>query len=302
VLVGLSLVALLLASALGGLGTRSAGKGIAPVRVAAGRTGIVTVAGIGAWCLTAWLLLPHFALLAVSLVPQGAWNTTLLPTAWTVGNYQTLITDPVRWRPFGTSLWMATVSAAVAAVVALAVAMAARDGRRTLSRWLEGGLALPWAIPGTVYAIALATMFSVVKPVAGRFILIGTLWLLPLAYLIRALPIIGRPVVAAIRALDPALDEAAASLGAGAWRTFATITLPLLAPVLAGAAALAFVTGLGDFMTSIILYTYDTRPVSLEILGAIRQGELGVAAAYGVVLTLLSTGAFLAAERGRRAA
>jgi ABC-type Fe3+ transport system permease subunit len=58
--------------------------------------------------------------------------------------------------------------------------------------------------------------------------------------------------------------------------------------------------GLGDFMTSIILYTYDTRPVSLEILGAIRQGELGVAAAYGVVLTVLSTGAFLAAERSRR--
>jgi iron(III) transport system permease protein len=110
---------------------------------------------------------------------------------------------------------------------------------------------------------------------------------------------VGRPVVAAIRGQDPALDEAATSLGAGAWRTFATVTLPLLGPVLAGAVALAFVTGLGDFMTSIILYTYDTRPVSLEILGAIRQGDLGVAAAYGVVLTVMSSGAFLLAERGR---
>ena len=298
-LVGLSVVALVLASRIGGVGTRGAGKGIAPAPrrtgTPASRWGIAVVA----WALTGWLLLPHLALAVVSLVPQGAWNTTLLPTAWTVGNYVTLITDPVRWRPFGTSLWMATLAAAVAAVLALAVAVAARDPRRSISRWLEGGLALPWAVPGTVYAIALATMFSVVQPAAGRFVLIGTLWLLPLAYLIRSLPVIGRPVVTAIRGLDPALDEAAASLGAGAWRSFTTITLPLLAPVLAGAAALAFVTGLGDFMTSIILYTYDTRPVSLEILGAIRQGQLGVAAAYGVVLTVLSTSAFLLAERGR---
>ena len=154
-------------------------------------------------------------------------------------------------------------------------------------------------MPGTVYAIALATMFSISDLSAGRFILIGTLWLLPLAYLVRALPIVGRAMVSAIRGLDPALDEAASSLGASPFRAFITVTLPLLGPALAGATALAFVTGLGDFMTSVILYTYDTRPVSLEILGAIRQGEIGIAAAYGVVLALISTGAFLLAERGR---
>jgi iron(III) transport system permease protein len=299
-LVGLSLVALLLASRLGGVGTRGAGKGLAPAPRRTGSRRSRIAIGAVVWGVTLWLLLPHVSLLVVSLVRQGAWITTTLPTAWTAGNYLTLITDPVRWRPFGTSLWMASTAAAAAGLLALAVGVTARDPRRPLSRWLEGGLALPWAVPGTVYAIALATMFSVLQPAAGRFVLIGTLWLLPLAYLIRSLPVIGRPVVAAIRGLDPALDEAAASLGAGSWRTFRTVTLPLLAPVLAGAVALAFVTGLGDFMTSIILYTYDTRPVSLEILGAIRQGELGVAAAYGVVLTVLSTGAFVAAERSRR--
>jgi iron(III) transport system permease protein len=298
-LVLLSLAALVLASRIGGPGTRGAGKGIAPAPRRSSRRGPRLAMGVLAWCLTAWLLLPHLALLVVSVVRKGAWTSTALPTGYTVANYLILITDPVRWRPFATSLWMAGLAAAVAAIVALAVAVAARDPRRRLSRWLEGGLALPWAVPGTVYAIALATMFSVVQPAAGRFVLIGTLWLLPLAYLIRSLPVVGRPVVAAIRSLDPSLDEAAASLGAGGWRAFATVTLPLLGPVLAGAAALAFVTGLGDFMTSIILYTYDTRPVSLEILGAIRSGDLGVAAAYGVVLTVLSTGAFLLAGRSR---
>ena len=298
-LVALSLVTLVMASRIGRVGTRGAGKGIAPAPRRTGSRGSRLAIGLAVWGIAGWLLLPHMALLVVSIVRKGAWNSTALPTAWTAGNYGTLITDPVRWRPFATSLWMAALAAGVAAMLALAVAVAARDPRRALSRWLEGGLGLPWAVPGTVYAIALATMFSISQPGTGRFVLIGTLWLLPLAYLIRSLPVIGRPVVAAIRMLDPALDEAAASLGAGRWRSFATVTLPLLGPVLAGAVALAFVTGLGDFMTSIILYTYDTRPVSLEILGAIRQGDLGVAAAYGVVLTVISSGAFLLAERGR---
>jgi iron(III) transport system permease protein len=295
VLVALALVALFLASRLGGPGVRGAGKGISP---APRRRGGGFVLATVAWLATGWLLLPHLALLLVSFVPVGAWTTSALPESYTLGNYLALVAEPARWRPFGTSLWMATVAAVMAALVALAVAAAARDPRHRTSRWLEAGLALPWAVPGTVYAIALATMFSVQQPTAGRFILIGTLWLLPLAYLVRGLPIVGRAMIAAIRGLDPSLDEAAATLGASRARVFRTITLPLLGPALAGATALAFVTGLGDFMTSVILYTYDTRPVSLEILGAVRQGEIGVAAAYGVVLAVLSTAAFLLAERG----
>lgn len=297
-LVALSLIAVLMASRLSGPGVRGAGKGIAPAPTRQRGVWAVPLL-IVATVATIWLLLPHLALLMVSFVPVGAWTTTALPTAWTVGNYIALVAEPSRWQPFGTSLWMATLAAGVAALVALSVALVSRDARHRLSRWLEGCLALPWAVPGTVYAIALATMFSRSHWPSGRVILIGTLWLLPLAYMVRALPIVGRAMVSAIRGLDPALDEAAASLGAGPLRTFATVTLPLLGPALAGATALAFVTGLGDFMTSVILYTYDTRPVSLEILGAIRQGELGVAAAYGVVLAVICTLAFLLAERGQ---
>ena len=125
---------------------------------------------------------------------------------------------------------------------------------------IEALLALPWAVPGTVFAIALATAFSVRAPWAGRFVLVGTLWILPLAYLVRNLPITSRAILAGFRALDPSLDEAAATLGAGRWRTLRRVTLPLLRPALLAGASLAFVTAFGDFVTSIMLYTYDTRP------------------------------------------
>jgi iron(III) transport system permease protein len=105
--------------------------------------------------------------------------------------------------------------------------------------------------------------------------------------------------LAGFRALDPSLDEAAASLGAGRWRTLWAVTVPLLRPSLVAGATLAFVTALGDFVTSIVLYTYDTRPISLEILGSLRQADVGVAAAYGVVLMAVSAMVFaLGADRG----
>jgi iron(III) transport system permease protein len=154
-------------------------------------------------------------------------------------------------------------------------------------------------VPGTVFAIALAATFSVHQPLALRFVLVGTLILLPLAYTIRNLPITSRALFAGVRRLDPALGDAAASLGAGRWRSLWRVTLPLLRPSLVAGATLAFVTGFGDFVTSILLYTYDTRPISLEILSSLRQSDVGVAAAYGVVLMLVSTIVFaLGADRG----
>ena len=76
------------------------------------------------------------------------------------------------------------------------------------------------------------------------------------------------------------------------------MTLPLLRPALLAGASLAFVTAFGDFATSIMLYTYDTRPISLEILGSLRQGDMGVAAAYGVLLMIASAMVFALGSRG----
>jgi len=47
----------------------------------------------------------------------------------------------------------------------------------------------------------------------------------------------------------------------------------------------------GDFVTSILLYSYTTRPISIEVLSMVRQNDIGVAAAYGVILMFISAGA-----------
>ena len=97
--------------------------------------------------------------------------------------------------------------------------------------------------------------------------------------------------------MDPALEEAAASLGAGPTRRFRRVVVPHLRPALAAGASLAFLAAVGDFVVSIVLYTFDTRPISIEILSSLRLQEIGVAAAYGVLLTALSIAGFLAFGR-----
>ncbi len=273
-------------------------KGVGPAPLRRLRPLPRVLAATTAWLASLLLTLPLATLLLVAFVPRGTWTIEPLPPVYSVGNFVSLFRDPVRLMPIVTSLWMAL--AATVGAVGLAVAVAAFSRRKVRSRGLlEGLLALPWAVPGTVFAIALATTFSVHAPLVGRVVLVGTLWILPLAYLVRNLPVAGRAVLAGARQLDPALEEASASLGAGRARTLRRITLPLLRPALAAGGSLAFVTSFGDFVTSIMLYTYDTRPISLEILASLRQADVGTAAAYGVVLMSVSAAVFfLAGDSG----
>ncbi|MEO8201234.1 MAG: iron ABC transporter permease [Gemmatimonadota bacterium] len=272
-------------------------KGSAPIRTAVDGSRRILLS-IAATALTVILLLPHFTLILLSFVPVGTWTTEAIPPAYTVGNYVALLSEPERFRPLFNSLWMATLAMVAAMIIAVMAGHLVVRRRTPGGRTIEWLLSLPWAVPGTVFAIALATMFAVQAPWAGRVVLIGTLWLLPLAYLVRNLPMAGRAVVAGYRQLDPSMEEAAASLGAGRWRTLRRVTLPLLKPALAAGATLAFATGLGDFVTSIMLYTYDTRPISLEILSSMRNSDIGIAAAYGVFLMVISALVFaLGSER-----
>ena len=265
------------------------GKGTAPRRRPIRRPGARRLATAAGWALTCVLLLPHLTLALVSLVPYGTWTTEAWPPVLSLVNYQRLFGEATRLRPLVNSLWMAGVSTFAALVLALtAAALVARRRPWQFRGPIEALVVLPWAVPATVFAIALATTFSVHRPVALRWVLVGTTLLLPLAYLVRSLPVTGRAVLAGYRQLDPALAEAAASLGAGRWSTFRRVTLPLLKPALAAGGSLAFVTALGDFVTSIVLYTYDNRPISIEIMSSLRLSELGVAAAFGVIVMVVS--------------
>jgi iron(III) transport system permease protein len=253
-------------------------------------------AAIG-WTFAFLLLLPHLTLTLVSFVPLGSWTTEWFPPAYTLNNYAALLTEPERLRPLLNSVWMAAVATAGAIAISLWAGRLIVQRKVRLGPAIEALTNLPWAVPGTVLAIALATAFSVSAPWVGRFVLVGTVVLLPLAYMVRNIPLASGSLLAGFRQLDPSLDEAAASLGAGRVRTITRVTIPMLRGAILAGAALAFATALGDFVTSIVVYTFETRPISIEILALLRQFDIGTAAAYGVVLMLISAVAMIVGTR-----
>lgn len=289
----------------GGSSVAGAVRGVAPARRRLRSPLTRFGAAAAGYGLAAVLLLPHATLVLISFVPPSTWTTEALPPVLDIGNYVQFFSQPERLRPVFNSLWMATAATAAALALGFAAARGAvgpgsRRGR--MNKLFETLMALPWAVPGTVFAVALAVTHSAFQPWFGRLLLIGTPWILPLAYLVRSLPVTGRSALAGLGQLDPALEEASASLGVGRARTLWKVVVPLVRPALAAGASLAFITALGDFVTSILLYTYETRPIAMEILSTLRTQELGLAAVYGVLLMLVSTAAFVLWGRGEVAA
>ena len=262
-----------------------AGKGSGPaaairVESPARRRALSAIAAL----IVGFLLLPHATVLLVSFVPEGSWTTQFFPPEYSLDNYRELFTDDDMLVPVTNSLRMAALATLANVALAMLVAHLLVRGRFRGRRFLGALVILPWALPGTVLAIALATTFSTTQPLAGRFVLIGTFAILPLAYFIRNIPLVTRAAMTSYQQFDPVLEEAAASLGASWATTLRRVALPLVLPGLAAGALLGFVTALGEFVASILLYTHRTRPISMAILSELRAFNFGGAAAYGVLL------------------
>ncbi|MBI4553915.1 MAG: iron ABC transporter permease [Candidatus Latescibacteria bacterium] len=272
------------------------GKGVAARRRAVrGRWTRFLFGGIGIMA-TIVLLLPHLTILLISFVKDGTWTWQLLPTTYTAENYRRLFDDPRVFEPITNSLTMATLATAGDVGIGLAAAYLVVKGRIRGRRTLDALVMIPWALPGTVVALNLIVSFSQATPFSLGQVLVGTVWLLPIAYGIRHLPIVFRSTAAALEQVDDSVEEAARSLGATWGYAFRRVTLPLIRPGVLAGTLLAFVTALGEFVSSILLYVYKNRPISVEILSQLRQFNFGSAAAYGVLLLVLVSAVLLASS------
>ena len=242
------------------------------------------VIGILAAVVVLVLVLPHLMVVLVSFAKDGAWTTQLLPPAYTTENYARLFMENQLWTPIVNSITMALLATAANVVFCFAsaylVVMRPFPGRRALDLLT----ALPWAIPATAIALGLLATFNRNDPATGRILLVGTFWILPLAYFVRDIPLVASAVQGSLRQMDPSLEPAARGLGASWLRTLWRVVLPAARPGLVAGALLAAVTAIGEFVASVVLYTHGNRPISIEILAQLRAYAFGTAAAYSVLL------------------
>ncbi len=234
-----------------------------------------------------FLILPHAMVVLVSFARDGTWTTQVLPPQYTLDNFRRLAVDPDLWQPIANSVSMAAIATAANVVFGLLAAyllvLTRAPGRKLLGLLV----ALPWAIPATAIALGLAATFDRTTWATARVLLVGTFWILPLAYFIRNVPIVTNAIEGSLRQMDPTIEDAARGLGASWWLAMRRVILPAARPGLVAGAMLASVAAVGEFVASIVLYTHNSRPISMEILSQLRGLSFGTAAAYSVLLIVL---------------
>ena len=209
----------------------------------------------------------------------------------------------VVWNTLTLGLMTATAATLLATCFALVVTRTEMPGRRYL-RVLS---VLPMITPPFVIGLALILLFgrsgainalleSAFGIVPGRWIyglpgvwLAQTLALTPVAYLV---------LVGVVEGIHPGFEEAAQTLRASRLRTFATITLPLMAPGLANAFLVVFIESLADFGNPLLLGG-NLEVLSVAIYFAIVgvQQDPGRAATLALILLALSLALFLFQRR-----
>ncbi len=167
---------------------------------------------------------------------------------------------------------------------------------------------LPFAVPTVVTGVMLVALYgpaSVVGTVLGQYgaAVIYQQSGIVLALLFVTFPFVVRSVQPVLLALDPAEEEAAATLGAGPWTTFHSVTLPGIMPAILTGAGLSFSRALGEFGSVVMVAgnrPMSTKTAPLYIFGEIESGHRYQAMAISIVLLAASLGVLVVLNRLQR--
>jgi len=244
------------------------------------------------------LLLPHLTVILISFVKDGTWTWQILPPEYTYRNYVNLFSNPVVLKPIVNSLKMSSLATAGNVIFGILAAYLLAKRRFWGRGFVDILVMLPWALPGTVVAMNLIFAFNRPSIFTANRIITSTFWILPLAYFVRNIPLVFRSTYAALQQLDDSLEEAARNLGASRFYAFRKVIMPLVMPGILAGTLLAFVTALGEFVASIVLYIPSNKPISVEIYSQLdRLSNFGTASAYSVLLIMIISGVLIISNR-----
>jgi iron(III) transport system permease protein len=230
------------------------------------------------------LVLPMFGLLATSLVPAYGVPLrldTVTLQAWT----EVLLRQPVTTRAFANSFGLAISAAVVLMLLCLPLAWLMERNPTRLSRLFDSLLDLPYALPGVVLSIAMILLL--IKLPFTDATLYGTIWIIFLAYLARFFAVMFRPVQASLKQLDPAMGEAAQSVGASLFQRLRDVIVPLSAPAAAAGAILVFLTAFNELTVSALLWSSGTETLGVVIFNLDDSGETAMASALAMTIVLV---------------
>lgn len=240
---------------------------------------------------------PHLALIFTAFFRD--WYRRALPAGFTLEHFESALSHSIVVPSILNSLRYSLIAMAAALLIGTLIAMAS-------SRWkLKGGSLLdvlsmlPLAVPGIVVAfgyLGMSLEFAWAEKIFDPEN--NPLFLLAAAYAVRRLPYVVRSVGAGLEQAPEELEKAARNLGAGAWRTFGKITLPLISSGVVAGGLFAFSFSMLEVSDSLILAQkaefYPITKAIFELSQILGPGPF-IGCAFGVWTMFFLAAAFAAA-------
>jgi iron(III) transport system permease protein len=268
-----------------------AGKGSRLQLLRLGRMRFVLL-GFGIVIFIVSILAPFATLIAVSF--SKSWGLDFWK-GLTLANYKFILFDyDVTRRAILNSLLLATLAATIAVLLGAVIGWIDLRTKIPGRRLLDYFALIPLGLPGIVVAVALI-QFWLAMPVA----LYGTLTILLLAYVGRYIPLGVRAANAALRQIDPSLEESAGILGASWLTTMREVTLPLIRPGLFAGWLLVFVPVIQELSASILLFSSSSITLAVAIYNLYETGYIEPVAALAMInMVIISAAIWLATRIG----
>jgi iron(III) transport system permease protein len=256
------------------------GKGAARRPIPLGRWRIPALAMVLA-VLACAVFLPYGILLKAAF--SRAWAQPLTWDNVTLENWSFTFLYSSTQSAIVNTIELGVLTACVGA--ALATLLAYVTNRKLVrGHQVLGFLALaPVVIPGVVLAVALFIAYT--RP---PFLLYGTLWILFLAYLTKEMPVGYSQADATLRGIHPELEEAGRILGAGRLRVLWEITAPLAKSGIIATWCFVFIGVIRELSASIILFTPNTKVMSVVIFDLKEEGQFGAIAVLGIFMLAMT--------------
>jgi putative spermidine/putrescine transport system permease protein len=200
-----------------------------------------------AWALLALMVLPFLVVIPVSLTDRP--YLSFPQHGLSLDHYRTLIADPAWREAFGRSLIVATATTVLATLIGTTCAFGCWRLPAPVAKWVRALVLLPVIVPTIIQALALYRTWV-------NLHLINTYAGIILAHTIIALPFVFIAVSAALTHLEPRVEMASRSLGAGTGQTLRWVVVPLVLPGVLSGALFAFVASFDELI--IVLFITST--------------------------------------------
>jgi iron(III) transport system permease protein len=270
--------------------TTVTGKGYTPAPVLLGRWRWVVAAICLGWFAVTMLAPLLFLVLGSFMRRYGFFQ---LANPFTMSHWQNLFGDPVFFSSVRNSLVLATAVALIGVTVYSLVAYTIVRHPSRWTRLTDLLVWVPWAVPGVLMSLGLLWLF-LGTPL--RAVLYGSLLGIIVAIVIKDSPLSTQFFKAASLQIGAELEESARVSGASWWTTYRRILLPLLAPTAVTVGLLTFLSAIRDISTPVLLYSAQSRPLSILMLEYSFSGEMERSAAIGVLVTVFVLVVTLAAR------